>query len=78
MLATFEQTVFLRRLVVHQLLVSERAMIEARSSMSAPWGRLGSSRQDRHCLYPKKPDGTLDEARGLGWYVGSAVKNRRA
>ncbi len=74
----FEQTVFLRRLVMHQLPVSERAMIEASKIVEvSPVGDGWEAHGKTGAAYPQKPDGALDEARGFGWYVGWAVKDGR-
>ena len=63
----FEQTVFLRRLVMRQLPVSERAMIEASKIIEVtPAGDGWEAHGKTGTAYPKNPDGTLDEARGLG------------
>ena len=73
-----EQTVFLRRLVTHQLPVSEYAMIETSKIIEVSPVRDGWEAHGKTgTAYPKNPDGTLDEAHGLGWYVGWAVKDGR-
>jgi beta-lactamase class D len=74
----YEQTVFLRKLVTHQLPVSPRAMAETDqvvevSPTSDGWqmhGKTGTA-------YPRDGHGVSDEAHGYGWYVGWAVKGKR-
>jgi len=74
-----EQIVFLRKLVRHQLPVSEHAMSETEKAVDVStagdrWqvhGKTGSA-------FLRNPeDGSLDEARGHGWFVGWAVKGDR-
>jgi beta-lactamase class D len=73
-----EQTKFLRRLVMHQLPVSEHAMIETSKIIEVSPVRDGWEAHGKTgTAYSKNPDGTLDAAHGLGWYVGWAVKDGR-
>ena len=72
-----EQVAFLRQLVNRRLPVSRDAMDKTdriiERSTAAGWtvaGKTGSA-------FPRKRDGSLDRARGWGWYVGWAEKNGR-
>jgi beta-lactamase class D len=71
-----EQTLFLRKLITGRLPISREAaaktvaIVESGGS-SDGWrisGKTGSA-------YPRKADGSLDRARGWGWYVGWAQKD---
>lgn len=74
-----EQTVFLRKLVTHQLPVSPHAMTQTEKAVDITeagegWtvhGKTGSA------FLRNAKDGSLDEARGYGWFVGWAVKGDR-
>lgn len=74
-----EQVQFLRKLVTHQLPVSEHAMTETEKAVDVSpagegWeihGKTGSA------FLRKLADGSVEEARGYGWYVGWAVKGER-
>lgn len=72
-----EQIAFLRQLVNRQLPVSRSAMEKTdrvvERTTSSGWtiaGKTGSA-------FPRKRDGSLDRARGWGWYVGWAQKEGR-
>jgi beta-lactamase class D len=74
----YEQTIFLRNLILHRLPVSDRAMSEATKIVEvrpaadgwAIHGKTGAA-------FPRTADGLLDEAHGFGWFVGWAVKDDR-
>ncbi len=74
-ISPFEQTVFLHRLLTGKLPVSAdavrktAAIVEQQQAADGwtVWGKTGSA-------YPRKSDGTLDRARGWGWFVGWASK----
>jgi beta-lactamase class D len=73
-----EQLVFLRKLYYGQLPVKSEAQAAARAiveRVEAPggWtlaGKTGSA-------FPRRADGSLDRARGWGWYVGWATREGR-
>ncbi|MCW6508792.1 class D beta-lactamase [Lichenifustis flavocetrariae] len=73
-----EQVTFLRKLVDRQLPVSPGAMDETLSIVETSpadggWNAHGKT----GAAFPRNPDGTFDEARGYGWYVGWMKKGDR-
>ncbi len=77
-IAPVEQVAFMRNLVNRTLPVSEKAMemtVAVLESWETPdgWtvaGKTGSA-------FPRLADGTLDRARGWGWFVGWAERDGR-
>ena len=77
-ISPLEQLGFLRRLVNHQLPVSRAAIDETArltrlADLPGGWqlhGKTGAA-------FPRKPDGSFDEAHGYGWFVGWASKGER-
>ena len=77
-ISPLEQLGFLRKLVNYQLPVSKHAMQEThrltRLADVDGWqvhGKTGAA-------FPRKMDGSFDEARGYGWFVGWASKGERS
>ena len=74
----FEQVAFLRKLVDRQLPVSPNAMDEAvqiveTTPVEGGWEARGKT----GTAFPRNMDGSFDEARGYGWYVGWMAKAGR-
>ncbi|MEG0882146.1 MAG: class D beta-lactamase [Janthinobacterium sp.] len=76
-ISPLEQLGFLRKLVNDQLPVSKQAMEQTRRLTRLAdvdgWqvhGKTGAA-------FPRKADGSWDEARGYGWFVGWASKGER-
>ena len=78
-ISPLEQLGFLRRLLRHQLPVSRQAVDETArltrlADLAGGWqlhGKTGAA-------FPRKPDGSFDEAHGYGWFVGWASKGERS
>ncbi|MGK5072925.1 class D beta-lactamase [Janthinobacterium sp. ZB1P44] len=77
-ISPLEQLGFLRKLVNDQLPVSKQAMEQTRRLTRLAdvggWqvhGKTGAA-------FPRKPDGSFDEAHGYGWFVGWASKGGRS
>ena len=78
-ISPLEQLGFLRRLLRHQLPVSRQAVDETArltrlADLPGGWqlhGKTGAA-------FPRKPDGSFDEAHGYGWFVGWASKGERS
>lgn len=70
----FEQTVFLRRLMLRQLPASERAMIQASKIVEMIPAANG---WEFHGKTGGASRGKTDGAHGYGWYVGWAIKGGR-
>ncbi|MVA99195.1 class D beta-lactamase [Nitratireductor sp. CAU 1489] len=77
-ISPLEQVAFLRKLVTGRLPVGQAAMdktmrIVATTQTGDGWrvsGKTGGA-------YPRKADGSLDRARGFGWFVGWADRGER-
>ena len=77
-ISPLEQLGFLRKLVNHQLPVSRQAMDQTASltrlaDLPGGWqlhGKTGAA-------FPRRSDGSFDEAHGHGWFVGWASKGER-
>ena len=77
-ISPLEQAVFLEKLVRHELPVSARAVemterITLYTTLPGGWeihGKTGSG-------FPRKADGSQDEAHGYGWFVGWATLGHR-
>ena len=77
-ISPLEQLGFLRKLVNRQLPVSRQAMDQTASltrlaDLPGGWqlhGKTGAA-------FPRKADGSADEAHGYGWFVGWASKGER-
>jgi beta-lactamase class D len=65
-----EQVAFLRRLVRDELPVSRVAMEKARSIVESSPAGDGEAHGKTGAAFPRRPDGSFDEAHGYGWYVG--------
>ncbi len=75
-ISPWEQTVFLRKLVMHNLPVSDYAMAETLNIIEVSDGAEGWHLHGKTgAAYPRNSDGTFDAAHGYGWYVGWAVRN---
>jgi beta-lactamase class D len=73
-----EQVEFLRKLLSNRLPVSQHAIEMTRRSMETTELPEGWTVQGKTgAAYPKKADGSLDEAHGYGWYVGWATRGDR-
>jgi beta-lactamase class D len=73
-----EQIDFLRRLATRTLAVSAHTLDETRKIV--PVNRTGdgwSLHGKTGTAFPRKPDGSFDEARAYGWYVGWAERDGR-
>lgn len=73
-----EQVDFLRRMLAGDLPVSRRAVEQTRNLLKAEetplgWSLFGKTGGG----YARRPDGTLDRSRPLGWFVGWVEKEGR-
>jgi beta-lactamase class D len=79
MISPVEQAVFVRALITASLPIAREAAEKAIALVESHeagagwrvWGKTGSA-------FPRLRDGTLDRARGWGWYVGWARKGGQA
>jgi len=73
-----EQVVFLRRLATRTLPVSAHALDETHRIVTvSPAGDGWRLHGKTGMAFPRMADGTFDEARAYGWYVGWAEKGGR-
>lgn len=74
-ISPLEQIAFLQKLVDGQLPASAKAMAMTREVVEAtPLGNGWTVHGKTGGAYPRQADGTLDRARGWGWFVGWATK----
>ncbi len=76
----YEQVVFLRRLVNHELPVSAQAIAKAEDVVEVSPAAAGGGWQvhgKTDTAYPHDGSGVSDKAHAYGWYVGWATKGAR-
>jgi beta-lactamase class D len=73
-----EQVAFLARLVNRTLPVTPETIEKVDAIVEhRPIGEGWEAHGKTGMAYPRKPDGTFDESRAYGWFVGWAVKDDR-